>query len=322
MADGAPSENGLFPSDEEAERLTVGPDSVTWQFTSDLRLLLCPLYALILQVAHPTVAAGVRDYSDFDRRPWERLLRTLDYLVLLQYGGREAVSVGRRLRELHKRFRGVTLDGRPYYALERGAYAWVHATLLETYVRAHEHFGRPMTAAQLERFYREYIGLGRLVGVREEDLPETWAGFCDYFERVEREVLVHNPTVDRVLAVARRPASPPLPRTLQPVWTMARVPLARLSYLGGVGLLSPKLRERLGIAWSRRDQREFRALSACSRALTPMLPASLRIVGPTQLRWRRRAIERGPLGFGGALGPATVQPDGESASIQSSAGAA
>ncbi len=292
------SERELFPGEEEIDRLIVGPESITWQFTSDVRLLFAPLCALVLQVAHPTVAAGVRDYSDFDRRPWERLLRTLDYLVLLQYGGHEAVAVGRTLRELHKRFRGARADGQPYYALERGAYAWVHATLLETYVRAHAHFGRPMTRAQLERFYREYVGLGRLAGVRAEDLPPTWDGFREYFEQTVARELGPNETVARVLQTARRPAVPPLPTAAAIAWRMFRPPAAKVTYLGGVGLLGVSLREQLGIPWSRHEEWQFRALGASTRALDPLLPAGLKVLGPTQLRWRRRAIACGP--FGGA----------------------
>jgi uncharacterized protein (DUF2236 family) len=301
VADTWSSVSGLFPGDDEIERLIVGPQSVTWQFSSDVRLFFAPLYALLLQVAHPTVAAGVRDYSDFEKRPLERLLRTIDYLVLLQYGGPEAAAVGRRLRELHKQFKGIRADGRPYYALERDAYAWVHATLLETYVRAHQHFGRPMTRTQLERFYREYVGLGRLVGVRAEDLPETWEGFRVYFERVVDRELGPNETVNRVLEVARKPAGPELPLVGELAWRATRLPAAKLMYLGGVGLLPAGLRERLGIPWSSRDELCFRTLAASSRALERILPPSLKVLGPAQLRWRRRAIARGPFGESGAL---------------------
>ena len=56
-----------------------------------MRLYAVMLYPLLLQVAHPTVAAGVRDYSDFERRPWDRLMRTLDYVSLLVYGGPDAI---------------------------------------------------------------------------------------------------------------------------------------------------------------------------------------------------------------------------------------
>jgi uncharacterized protein (DUF2236 family) len=281
----------------EIDALIVGPESVTWQFSSDVRLFLAPLYALLLQVAHPTVGAGVRDYSDFDQRPWERLLRTIDYLVLMQYGGSEAAAVGRRLRELHKRFMGTGFDGRPYYALERSAYTWVHATLLETYVRAHQHFGRPMSPAQVERFYREYVGLGRLVGVRADDLPPDWDGFRAYFDHTLEHELGPNETVDRVLRAARKPAVPEVGPAV--LWKAVLLPATRAAYLGGVGLLPPELRVRLGIPWTSRDERAFRALGAASRALTPVLPRKLKTLGPTQLRWRRRAIARGPLGPSG-----------------------
>jgi uncharacterized protein (DUF2236 family) len=76
---------------------------VAWRATSDLRLNVAVLYPLILQVAYPTVDAGVSDHSDFEHRPLDRLMRTMDYVSLVVYGGREAVVAGRRLRELHKR---------------------------------------------------------------------------------------------------------------------------------------------------------------------------------------------------------------------------
>jgi len=50
----------------------------------------------------------------------------------------------------------------------------------------------------VERFYREYVGLGRLVGVRDGDLPAGWTGFRDYFDRVVSHDLRHTESVDRV----------------------------------------------------------------------------------------------------------------------------
>lgn len=121
----------LFPKDTEIDRLVVGPESVAWRCTSDVRLNFAVLYPLLLQVAHPTIDAAVGEHSDFEERPWDRLLATADYLNLLVYGGREAVATGRRLRAVHKRFHGKRADGTAYSALEPAAYAWVHATLLE-----------------------------------------------------------------------------------------------------------------------------------------------------------------------------------------------
>jgi uncharacterized protein (DUF2236 family) len=288
----------LFPPDTELDQILLGPDSVTWRSTSDARLYAVMLYPLLLQVAHPTVGAGVRDYSDFDQRPWNRLLRTIDYVTLLVYGGPEAAPAGRRLREMHKRFRGVREDGRRYHALEPDAYAWVHATLIETYVRGHQHFGRAMSPAEVERLYCEYRQLGRLIGVRERDLPPTWRGFREYFDRMVAEELVKTASVTRVLSTVRHAPAPPLP-VPDRLWRALRMPAGQVLWLGGVGLLSPPLRRRLGVSWSRREEAQFRALGRISRGLTPVMPERLRVMGPTQLRWRRRAIARGPLGASG-----------------------
>jgi uncharacterized protein (DUF2236 family) len=286
----------LFPSDHDLEHALVGPDSVAWQYGSDARLYLVMLYPLLLQVAHPTVGAGVRDFSDFEQRPWERLLRSLDWVSLLIYGGRDAVAAGRRLRALHKQFRGTREDGKPYYALEPDAYAWVHATLLDSYVAGHAQFGNPMTRVETERFYDEYRKLGRLAGVRQQDLPPDWAGFRDYFDRMLDEQLVRTEAVDRVLRAVENPAPPPPFPFPGLVWRAISAPAGRGLWLGGVGLMPASLRARLGIRWTPRDQRAFAALGALTRRLTPAMPTSLRIMGPAQLRMRRRAIASGPLG--------------------------
>jgi uncharacterized protein (DUF2236 family) len=290
-----PYQMSLFPGEEELDGLLVGPSSVSWRFVSDIRLYLVMLYPLLLQVAHPTVGAGVSDYSDFERRSWERLLHTLDWVTLLVYGGHDAVAAGRRLRALHKNFTGTREDGRPYYALEPDAYAWVHATLIESYVAGHAQFGRPMTPKQTERFYREYRGLGRLVGVRENDLPEDWAGFRAYFDSVSRSELVRTKAVRRVIRTVRHPAQPPLP-VPEPIWRAGSLPAQRAAWIGGVGLVGPELRARLGIDWSSRDERAYHALGRLTRGMTPALPRRLRVMGPGQLRMRRRAIAAGPLG--------------------------
>lgn len=287
--------DSLFPNTDEVEQLLVGRDSVTWRFTSDVRLHLSMLYPLLLQVAHPTVSAGVRDYSDFEHRPWDRLLRTLDYVNLLVYGGSQAASAGRRLREIHKQFRGVRDDGKPYTALEPAAYAWVHATLIDAYVRGHACFGRPMRPDEIERFYREYRGLGRLIGVRDRDLPGDWAGFEAYFERVATTELERTESVERVLRSVR--GAPPVPGFFPaPLWRVARIPAARTTWLGGVGMMEPRLRRRLGIRFGALDAAAFRTLAALSRASEPVLPERLKVMGPAHLRWRRDEIAHGPLG--------------------------
>lgn len=267
----------VLPTPAEADEILVGPESMAWQRASDIRLNLVVVYALVLQVAHPTVGAGVRDYSDFEHRPWDRFLRTAEYTTTLVYGGAQAIVAGRRLRELHRRFRGVRDDGQRYHALEPDAYAWVHATMINGTVIGHAHFGSPMSAAEIEQFYREYRGLGRLIGVRERDLPPTWSGFCEYFERMTNEELSHNDSVDRVLRAVRRvPAPSPVPGLL---WPAIRLPAGEVMRLAGLGPMNPQLRQRLGVSWSRLDEVRFKALCLSSRSLTPVLPQRLKVTG-------------------------------------------
>ena len=117
---------------------------ITWRIAGDARLFAASGYALLLQVSHPSVGAGVSQHSDFKQEPWGRLLRTLDYTSSMVYGGADlAWEVGRRVREMHRRIEGVRPDGVPYHALDPGPYAWVHATLAESIVRGHRLFCSP-----------------------------------------------------------------------------------------------------------------------------------------------------------------------------------
>lgn len=294
VEDATPPAGSVFPDGREAAGLLVGPGSAAWRYGSDPRLYFGMLYPLLLQVADPVVGAGVRDYSDFRERPWNRLIGTLDYVALLIYGGKDAVAAGRRLRALHKSFRGTREDGQPYYALDREAYAWVHATLIEAYVSGHRQFGSPMPELDRERFYREYRDLGRFVGIRPGELPDDWTSFRAYFDNYARSRLTRNSSVDTVLATVADPAAPvPMPGV---VWRALRVAPRRGLLVGGLGLMAPWLREQLGIPWSGRDERHFQALGRATRWLGPYLPESARVIGPLQLRLRRRGIARGPLG--------------------------
>src|SRR3954467_2528928 len=171
----------VLPDREESRGLAVAPGSVTWRYASDARAMLGAGAALLMQVSHPTVAARVREHSDFENDPWGRLLRTLDFVNLLIYGGPDAAArTGRAVREMHKSIKGVAPDGKRYHALEPEAYAWVHATLAETIIGAHARFGRPLDERQRAQFWDEWRGLGRLLGVREQDMPETWDRFRAY----------------------------------------------------------------------------------------------------------------------------------------------
>jgi uncharacterized protein (DUF2236 family) len=287
----------VLPHPEEIPALVAKPGSALWRYGGDVRLIGTGAYAILLQVGHPTVGAGVSEHSDFRADPWGRLLRTLDYSYVMTYGGPVlAGKMGKRIREMHKHIKGVRPDGERYHALEPEAYAWVHATLAHSIVRGHELLGRPIPVSEIEEFYAEWRRSGRLIGVREHDLPESWVDFGGYFDRMVSERLERTAAVDEVLESLESPARPPIPFLPDGAWRIARIPALHQTSLITGGLLSPLLRDRFGVPWTRAKEAQLRALAATSRAATPLLPRSLRNFGPNYLRWRRKEIARGDAG--------------------------
>jgi uncharacterized protein (DUF2236 family) len=281
----------ILPPARDWQSLSVHPGTITWRRAGDPRLLLAAGYALLLQVSHPTVGAGVSQHSEFRRDPWGRLLRTLDYAYTIVYGGPSAAGeMGRRMRSLHARIQGTGPDGRPYDALEPQAYAWVHATLAQAIVLAHERFARPMSASQRERFWAEWRSLGRLLGIRERDLPTDWSAFDEYFADMVDGVLEHTAAVDEVMQALAQPSPPGVMWLAGPLWMLARMPLAHVLELVTLGLLPAQLRERFALGWSRTQELQLDALALALRASAPLPPAFMRNTGPAYLRWRAASI--------------------------------
>jgi uncharacterized protein (DUF2236 family) len=283
-----------MPSREEAAALVPPRAGVTWRLAGDARLFAGSGYALLLQVTHPSVGAGVSQHSDFKRDPWGRLLRTLDYTTAVTYGGPDlAWEVGRRVREMHKPISGIRPDGERYHALDPAPYAWVHATLAEAIIRAHHLFCSPqLSRAEVETFWQEWRRMGRLVGVRYEDLPERWGGLRAYFDEMVQRELEDTEAARDVLRALRDPAAPPLPGMRQGLWRIVCRPPATAGTLATLGLLPPVLRERLGVEWGTGRELGFRTLARVSRASGPLMPPQARSFGPRYLRWRGPAIAR------------------------------
>jgi uncharacterized protein (DUF2236 family) len=105
--------------------------------------------ALILQMAHPLVAAGVAEHSNYREYPWGRLYRTLDLTAKIVFGERRtAEEAARRIRAAHERVQGVTaenggryLKGTPYHANDPELLMWVHATLVRTALDVYQRWG-------------------------------------------------------------------------------------------------------------------------------------------------------------------------------------
>jgi uncharacterized protein (DUF2236 family) len=286
--------SSVLPDPSEYAALTPTPGSPVWTAFNDVRLLSTSGYATLLQVAHPTVGHGVHQYSSFTRDPWGRLLRTLDYVHGSIYGGPElAGSIGKRVREMHRTIKGTKPGGEPYHAMEPEAFAWVHATLAASIVEGHRVFTKPMAPGEIDAFWAQWRDVGRLIGVRGRDLPEDWPGFEDYFARMVAEELEWTPAIPEVLSTLASSRPPNVPGLHPALWRVLRAPMGRQLHVQTLGLLPPELRRRLGLPYTGRDARTFAALAAISRRSSPIVRGPLREFGPSYVRWRRRALERG-----------------------------
>ena len=284
----------ILPPADEWARLMPPRHGITWERGADMRAFAAAGTSLLLQVAHPTVGAGVHDFSTFASDPWGRLWRTLDFVNVLVFGKPEAAAeMGARIRGFHKAIRGTRRDGTPYHALEPEAYTWVHVTLCEGIIRAHERFGRPFSRAEQERMWAEWRPLGRFLGIRWRDMPETYDGYRAFVDEIVAERLERNAAVDEVYEALT--STPPSPSRVigRRAWGLASRPMMRFAGLATVGLLPPELRARLDLELSRSQALELRALGAAARSVTPLMPGALRNVGPGYLRWRRVPIARG-----------------------------
>jgi uncharacterized protein (DUF2236 family) len=218
--------------------------------------------ALLLEVAHPLVAAGVAEHSDFERDPFGRLQRTLDAMSAIVFRARaDALATARAVEAAHLRVRGrLRCDagpfraGTPYSGRDPELVRWVWATLVDTALLVYERFVAPLDAAALAAYYADQRGVARLLGVPEALLPETPAAFRRYVDRMlSGDVLTVTEQGRAVAAAVLDPA--------------VRVPGQRRVADLTAALLPPRLREAFGLDWDEERARRVEGLVASVRAL-------------------------------------------------------
>ncbi|MCZ1019207.1 oxygenase MpaB family protein [Streptomyces noursei] len=268
------------------------PGGVLWSLVGDVRSLLTLPAALTMQVAHPAVGAGVDDHSVFRTDPWGRGERSLASLQLWVYGGAEAVEEGRRLRRLHRSIQGTDAYGRKYHALTPAYYAWVHATGYPVFRHAQRYLGRPFTAAQERQLYAEWLQVGRILGIRDRDMPQTIEEFWPYYREV-LDTQIEETVVVRELIATDRPLPAPdrgpwwLRLLLRLAWPAIMPGFARFRRFVTIGLMPPDARRAIGLPWTAAQERRLRRLGLAVRLMMPVLPERLRFM-PIARRARRK----------------------------------
>jgi uncharacterized protein (DUF2236 family) len=226
--------------------------------------------AVLLQLAHPLVAAGVAEYSDFQADPLSRLLRTLELMHTVVYGNHsEATQALERFQTVHAHIQGQLSEaagrfpaGTAYTANDPELKFWVLATLIDTSLITYERFVAPLTPDERDRFYADAQILAELFRIPDAIVPPDLDDFHHY---------IGDMITDDTLAVthtARQLARD----VLYPDVGIIPTASAALLRFATAGTLPERFREAYGLTWNARRQVLLDGLSQFTRLLRPWVP--------------------------------------------------
>ena len=253
------------------------PDPVSRRINAERIVLLGWGRAILLQLAHPLIAAGVHDHSGFRATTWAavtRLYHTVHAMLALTFGTSEARerALG-GIRQIHQRVHGQLRSqtgrfpaGTPYSAENPDLVLWVHATLLESVPLTYERLVGPLTQAERDAYCAESAPIAVALLARSHDVPRTWAETRAYLDRMyaSGDLVVS----DEAHALARAVLSPAAAG-----WLAA--PATWANRIVTLGLLPSSIRRQYGFDWSRRNQRTFNGLVRGLRATRRVTPDAL-----------------------------------------------
>jgi uncharacterized protein (DUF2236 family) len=240
-----------MPAGEEA---LVAADSVSWRlFKNPVSLFIGGVAAVILELAEPSVRAGVWGHSSFRHDPVRRLQRTGAAAMMTVYGPRSAsekmiAGVVRR----HDRVEGVTAGGIRYHANDPNLLDWVQATASFGFIDAYSRFVSTLTPQEMSRVFAEGAGAATLYGAR--GAPGSLDAWQAMFTRME-PTLEPSDIMEEFLALMERAPLAPAPLR----------PLQRLMIRAAFDVVPPTLRRKLGLEPRRLNPVQRRAVRMAGR---------------------------------------------------------
>lgn len=164
--------------------LAGGPGSISWEINGDLASVSAAGGAAILmEVLHPSVMAGVSQQSTFRTEPLKRAQNTLGYVLRTTFGNTEsATAVIEKVKKIHGYVNGTRPDGVEYRALDPELIGWVHTCIPWAIMEAYHRYNRPLSTAERDAYLREQAPIGRMGGA--EWVPESMAELEEYAERM------------------------------------------------------------------------------------------------------------------------------------------
>jgi uncharacterized protein (DUF2236 family) len=242
--------------------------------------------SILLQMAHPLIAAGVADHSHFRssaRAAVVRLRATVRSMLALVYGDATeyARSIG-IIRAIHGRVHGTLRQatgvfpaGTPYSAEDPALVVWVHATHIESVLMVYEHLVGQLSMDDRDAYCEEAAGVALALGARLADVPRSWTALERYLDTEHASGRIAVGPDARLIADA----------VLFPPLSLVTGPFAWMNRLITLGLLPAGVRDQYRYGWNDTRTRQL------ERTMTAM--RATRSVSPRVLAWwpdaRRRA---------------------------------
>jgi uncharacterized protein (DUF2236 family) len=202
------------------------PDSVAWRVHGDVTsMLVGGVAALLLQMLHPAVLAGVWDHSGFRDDMQGRLRRTARFIAVTTYGAPDdAAALLDRVRRIHDHIGGTLPDGTPYRANDPELLAWVHVSEVLSFLDGWIRYGEPgMSRGDQDRYVAEMARIAEPLGV--DPIPRSRAE-AEAIQRAMRPQLrVDARTRDVAEVLLRQPAPSIAARPFQAITLQAAIDL-------------------------------------------------------------------------------------------------
>jgi uncharacterized protein (DUF2236 family) len=232
--------------------------------------------AILLQAAHPLVAAGIAEHSRFQasgRVAVARLRSTVRAMLTLAFGD-EAAQSGtiHAIRHVHRRIHGelraptgVFAAGTRYSAEDPALVLWVHATLIESTLIVYERLLGALAEADRDAYCEQAAGVAVELGAAAADVPRTWPALQRYFDAEYASGRI----------VVGRDARAIADALLFPPMTAVPEPFAWANRVVTIGLLPAPVRQQYGYGWDERRDRQLDRLLAVLSRMRRMSPAAV-----------------------------------------------
>lgn len=271
-----PTEHVVTDAAADADGLPeLGPDSILWQRFGDWRSLFVALSAGVLQIAQRDISRSLVQQSNVFDNEVARLVRSAFPIIRTVYEGPE---VGAMIRDFHKDIKGTHPDGSRYHSLNPEVYYWAHATFVAMPYLLAGNFMPDMTHAEREQLFQESRTWYSYYGVAEpEGAPKSYDEYVAYMDAMY-DKLGPSETIDRSRIMNGLTLDPPDPSVPRWAWKPIAPYASKLLLWVSIGLLPEKVRNSLGLEWTKADQRKLNIFSRATRGVFSVLPRKARMV--------------------------------------------